>query len=54
MAATEPATGVICKRCQKPVEVKTAERVSDEFSVCCPKCGRRDFYRIKDIKTLRQ
>ena len=36
------------------LDLKTVERVSDDFSVCCSKCGRRDFYRIKDIKTLRQ
>jgi DNA-directed RNA polymerase subunit RPC12/RpoP len=52
MAIKGPTTIVICKRCKMPVEVQTAERVSEEFSVRCPKCGHRDLYRIKDLKTL--
>jgi DNA-directed RNA polymerase subunit RPC12/RpoP len=51
MGPTQDA-GVLCKRCETPIVVKTVEKVADEFAVTCPKCGQRDLYRIKDIKTL--
>ena len=52
MADNKETKGVICKRCAKPVAVVTPEKVAEEFSVACPKCGHRAFYRIKDIKML--
>ena len=52
MADQSQNTGVVCKRCAAPVAVQTVEKVAEEFSVVCPKCGHRAFYRIKDIKTL--
>jgi len=45
-------TGVICRRCQKPIVVENVADTSVEFSVRCPSCGHREFYRIKDLKTL--
>ena len=52
MVVHGPITGVICKQCKTPVEVQTAERVAEEFSVKCPKCEHRDLYHFKDLKTL--
>ncbi len=52
MAGNTQNTGVVCKRCAAPVAVSTPEKVAEEFSVACPKCGFRGIYRIKDIKTL--
>jgi DNA-directed RNA polymerase subunit RPC12/RpoP len=52
MAPKIQYAGVICRKCTTPIRVETVERVSDEFSVACPKCGFRGFYRIKDIKTI--
>jgi len=52
MAIQGAATGVICKRCKTPVEVQAAEQVGEEFSVRCPQCGHREFYRVKALKTL--
>ena len=52
MADSRETTGVICKHCAKPVVVAAPEKVAEEFSVACPKCGHRAFYRIKDIKML--
>jgi RNase P subunit RPR2 len=52
MAQTIRNAGVICKRCETPIRVETVERVPEEFSVACPKCGFRGFYLIKDIKTM--
>ena len=45
-------TVVICRKCESPIRIETAERVVDEFAVTYQKCGQRDFFRIKDIKTV--
>jgi len=52
MADNPPSTGVICKKCNAPIAVSTPEKVAEEFTVACPKCGQRGFYRVKDIKML--
>lgn len=52
MADNSQRTGVICKKCNTPIAVRTPEKVAEEFSVACPKCGHRGFYRVKDIKML--
>jgi DNA-directed RNA polymerase subunit RPC12/RpoP len=52
MAGNTQNIGVVCKRCNAPVVLITPEKVAEEFSVACPKCGYRGLYRIKDIKTL--
>ena len=52
MASRLAAAGVICKRCETAIAVNGVERVPEEFAVTCPKCGHRDFYRIKEIKTI--
>jgi DNA-directed RNA polymerase subunit RPC12/RpoP len=52
MAGLTQDAGVLCKRCEAPIVVKTVEKVAEEFAVTCPKCGQRGLYRIKDIKTL--
>lgn len=44
--------GVICKRCAAPVVVHAPEKVAEEFTVVCQKCGHRGFYRIKYIRTI--
>jgi len=45
-------TGVNCKRCNTQIRVNEAGRVSEEFSVPCPRCGSRAFYRVKELKTF--
>jgi len=35
------------------ISIETAAKVSEEFSVQCLKCGKRAFYKIKDLKTLK-
>jgi DNA-directed RNA polymerase subunit RPC12/RpoP len=45
-------TGVVCRRCAAHVVVHAPEKVAEEFSVVCPKCGHRDFYRIKELRTI--
>ena len=52
MAGTTQNTGVICKHCNAPIVLTAPEKVAEEFSVACAKCGYRGLYRIKDIKTL--
>jgi DNA-directed RNA polymerase subunit RPC12/RpoP len=52
MAGNTQNTGVVCKRCNAPIVMVAPEKVAEEFSVACPKCGHRGLYRIKDIKTL--
>lgn len=52
MAANTQKIGVICTRCHAPVVLIAPEKVAEEFSVACAKCGYRGLYRIKDIKTL--
>ena len=52
MADNSQSTGVICKKCHAPISVSAPEKVAEEFSVACPKCGQRGFYRVKDIKML--
>jgi DNA-directed RNA polymerase subunit RPC12/RpoP len=52
MAGNTQKIGVICARCNTPVALIAPEKVAEEFSVACPKCGHRGLYRIKDIKTL--
>lgn len=54
MADHSQSTGVICKKCNAPIAISTPEKVAEEFSVACPKCGQRAIYRVKDIKTLSQ
>jgi predicted RNA-binding Zn-ribbon protein involved in translation (DUF1610 family) len=34
------------------VELSTTERLPEEFTVRCPNCGRRDFYRTKEIRSI--
>jgi DNA-directed RNA polymerase subunit RPC12/RpoP len=45
-------TAVLCARCKRPIPLKHAEKVTEEFSARCPNCGFRGFYRIKDIRTI--
>lgn len=45
-------TGVRCHSCNGQIPVNPAGAAA-EFSVPCPHCGRRDFYEIKEIHTLR-
>jgi DNA-directed RNA polymerase subunit RPC12/RpoP len=52
MAGNSQPAGVACKRCGTPIVVASPEKVAEEFSVACPKCGHRDLYRIREIKTL--
>ena len=52
MADNTQKIGVVCKRCHAPIVLTAPEKVAEEFSVACPKCGQRGLFRIKDIKTL--
>jgi DNA-directed RNA polymerase subunit RPC12/RpoP len=55
MAPTETGKsnlGVTCHHCGSPIPVLRVERVTAEFVVPCPHCGRRGFFEIKDIKPL--
>ena len=45
-------TGVLCKHCAAPVVVHAPEKVAEEFSLVCPKCGHRDFYHIRELRTF--
>jgi DNA-directed RNA polymerase subunit RPC12/RpoP len=52
VAGTSQSAGVVCKRCATPIVVASPEKVAEEFSVACPKCGHRTLYRIREIKTI--
>ncbi len=52
MPVEDENNGVICKRCATPIAVRAPEKVAEEFTVVCTKCGHRAFYRIKDIRTI--
>jgi DNA-directed RNA polymerase subunit RPC12/RpoP len=52
MAGNTQKIGGVCTRCHAPVVLIAPEKVAEEFSVACLKCGNRGLYRIKDIKTL--
>lgn len=43
---------VICSNnsCRTPIEVRNTSAIRAEFSVCCPKCGRRFIYHRMDLK----
>src|SRR5258705_5302232 len=45
-------SGVICHQCSSPIPLQTTERISLEFCVACPRCGRRHIYRHQEIKPL--
>jgi DNA-directed RNA polymerase subunit RPC12/RpoP len=52
MASQSQQTGVLCARCRTPIAVENAAKVSEEFSLACPKCGHRGFYHVKDIRMI--
>lgn len=51
MAQSGSDTIVDCKRCGTPNRIEHVERVAEEFTLCCRRCGRRMIYRIADIRT---
>ena len=47
-----PSTNkIICHKCSHRVALATTERLPEEFTVRCPNCGRRDFYRAKEVRS---
>ena len=46
-----PTSTIACHKCSHRVMLSTTERLPDEFTVRCPNCGRRDFYRPKEIRS---
>jgi DNA-directed RNA polymerase subunit RPC12/RpoP len=53
MPSKASSGGVVCVQCAQKISIETAAKVSEEFSILCSKCGKRAFYRIKDLKTLK-
>ena len=49
----ESSVGVVCVQCAQKISIETAAKVSEEFSIRCSKCGKRAFYKIKDVKSLK-
>jgi DNA-directed RNA polymerase subunit RPC12/RpoP len=47
-----PTSVIVCHKCSYRVELSTTERLPEEFTVRCPNCGRRDFYRTKEIRSI--
>jgi DNA-directed RNA polymerase subunit RPC12/RpoP len=47
-----PTSTVTCHYCSHRVALSTTDRLPDEFTVRCPNCGRRDFYRTKEIRSI--
>jgi hypothetical protein len=47
-----PTVPSLAAKNSAPIAVSTPEKVAEEFTVACPKCGQRGFYRVKDIKML--
>jgi DNA-directed RNA polymerase subunit RPC12/RpoP len=47
-----PTSTVTCHYCSHRVALSTTERLPEEFTVRCPSCGRRDFYRPKEVRTI--
>ena len=47
-----PTSTVICHSCSHRLALSTTERLPEEFTVRCPNCGRRDFYRSKEIRSI--
>ncbi|MDI3468251.1 MAG: hypothetical protein OJF62_000314 [Pseudolabrys sp.] len=52
MPMSGPTNGVVCKRCKQPIKLDHTDRLAEEFSLACPHCGHRTFYRDKEIKPL--
>jgi hypothetical protein len=47
-----PMSTINCHYCSYRVALSTTERLAEEFTVRCPNCGRRDFYRTKEIRSI--
>jgi uncharacterized protein YlaI len=47
-----PTYTVTCHKCSHRVALATIDRLPEEFTVRCPNCGRRDFYRTKEIRSV--
>jgi uncharacterized protein YlaI len=47
-----PTSTVVCHYCSHRVALSTTDRLPEEFTLRCPNCGRRDFYRTKEIRSI--
>lgn len=43
---------VICPTCSFEIPLASGKRLPDEFSMLCPNCGQRKFYRSADLHAL--
>ena len=47
-----PLSAIKCHKCSYLVTLSTTERLPDEFTVRCPNCGHRSFYRTGEIRGI--
>jgi DNA-directed RNA polymerase subunit RPC12/RpoP len=40
-----------CHKCSHFVELATTDRLPEEFSIRCPRCSHRSFYRFAEIRS---
>ena len=52
--AVYPRGVVACHACGTAIHIYRLATLPDEFSLCCPKCGARDFYssRVLTVEQL--
>jgi predicted RNA-binding Zn-ribbon protein involved in translation (DUF1610 family) len=43
---------VICPTCSFEIPLATGQRLPNDFSILCPNCGQRKFYRPADLRAL--
>ena len=48
----KPSVGVVCVQCNQQILVERDGKITEEFSVKCPKCGKPALYNIKDINPM--
>jgi DNA-directed RNA polymerase subunit RPC12/RpoP len=49
----EPPVGVVCVECGQKIVVNKDYGITQEFSVKCPKCGKRAFYKIESFRPIK-
>jgi DNA-directed RNA polymerase subunit RPC12/RpoP len=42
---------IVCRRCGSEILLDPANRLAEEFSVRCPKCGSREFHQRSEVRS---
>ena len=48
---TRPINFIKCHKCSNFVALATTDRLPEEFSIRCPRCSHRSFYRFAEIRS---